>query len=913
MHSKVTRPQLVAQSIPRHALRQRLDGGLLVGLTLISAPAGFGKTTLAVEWLEHSGQAASEKAAGRDAGLQTLPFAACWLTLDEHDNDPMRFWRYVIASINSHSAPELASASEQLLAQFDSAHPPSLESVVESVAGLLASHAQPVVLVIDDYHAVRTQQIHDSLYYLLANLPENAHIVLLTRADPPLPLNRWRSQGRLLELRAADLCFSPEEAGAMLSRRTRLVLPPDMVVRLVTHTDGWPAGLQLLAASLQGRSQREIDRFVRGFTGSSRYVLDYLMEEVLQSQPYPVRDFLLRTSILTRLCAPLCDELLGVEDDRQDGDTVETPVTSRTILGYLESTNLFLVPLDGNRGWYRYYHLFANALHDELDRSEPELGAELHRRASRWYAKNGYETEAVEHALLGKDWSLAADQIAVIAHELMLRGEFETLTRWIESMPPELVDERPRLNITRGWVLLFRGPLHEVESIVEELAEQLESSTGDRDFVGHPGAGEVAALRASVASFRWDVRRTTDLCRTALALLPEEDHFSLSAVHHALGHAHLLGGEFSDAVAAYLRALNETQHLNSPYMRLFPTARLGHSHLLQGNLRLANQVFRGLLKSSSDAGGAEWPINADAYVGLADLLCERNELLAAEHYVRRGLALAPQRSVEIWAIGAAHQLRVSMALGRRDDSAAAVEDAIRRAYQYNNTLLAGWLEAHLARAHLAAGDLETVRQWATRVTSTSGLEGYMPEYEELTLVRFYLADHRPRAALALLAEWEDRAESHFRRRTLIEIYQLQTIALLAMGQREDALAALQRALVLAEPESALRGFLDCGPMILPLLQTLSPTSPFAERIVNAILEQDQSPDAMALQQPLDRLTPRENEILRMMARGASNQEIAEVFVLTVGTVKGHVNHILSKLGARNRTEAVARARELGLI
>ncbi len=949
--TKLHRPRLGPQMVPRHDLLERLDAAREVRLTLLSAPAGFGKTTLAAAWLalrsppslsaaalsspaaalSPSAAALSSPAAAPSPPTAPPPLHAAWLTLDAGDNDPLRFWTYTTASLHDSLAlPGLAA----LLERLQSPHPPPLEQGVETLLAILAAEPQPgdphsgepqpgdAALVLDDYQAIQAQEVHDALYFFLRHLPPHVHVVLLTRADPPLPLQRWRVHGQLLELRAHDLCFSAKEAGAMLSRRTRHVLPPETIELLVEHTDGWPAGLQLLAASLQGRGAREVSRFAAAFNGSNPFVLRYLFEEVLQSQPLPVRNFLLRTSILSRFCAPLCDLLLDTcePDEGPDADQAaggEAPLTSHAILAYLEQQNLFLVPLDDEGRWHRYYHLFAEALRGELERTAPALAPALHRCAGRWYAEHGFLPEAIDHALVAQDWEQAGEHLAGIAYATLLTGNFAALNRWMELLPEAVIEAQPRLALTRAWLLIFRGPLHRVEQLIQGLIERVGLvglNTAPATLRRRPAPGEPGALLAMLAAFRWEVRETYALCAQTTALLAPDDHFSAAAVHQAWGLAHLLAGRLRAAEEEFVLSAAAAQQLGSGYLYLVPYFRQGHCYAVQGRLDAALHLYRRGLQMAHDHGGDHWPVLADCYTGLADVLRERNDLLAAEHYAGRGLALAPQRSVESWAWARVVQARIALALGRPDGSLLVLQDAIDAAIQYNNNHLAGYLMAHQARLDLAAGNLDAVRVWDGTHRRGWSEGGYLPEFEELTRARFYLADHRPRAALALLTQWQAHAEAAARVRSLVEIDTLLAATRLALGQRQAALETLRRALALAEAEGMQRTFLDEGPRLVPLLDALAPASAFAARL-RAALDAVSPPGqaAPSLTEPLDRLTPREAEVLRALARGASNQEIADAYVLTVGTVKGHVNHILSKLSARNRTEAVAHARELGLL
>ncbi|MGL4648767.1 MAG: LuxR C-terminal-related transcriptional regulator, partial [Caldilineaceae bacterium] len=550
----------------------------------------------------------------------------------------------------------------------------------------------------------------------------------------------------------------------------------------------------------------------------------------------------------------------------------------------------------------------------------PALGEELHRRAARWYGRNGYPQDAVEHALQAHDWEFAADQMRTLAHALMLRGEFPLLNRWLDALPLAHIQARPRLAITRGWMLLFRGPLHEIEPLVNDLLDAIEQGPAEVDPALQPSLGEVAALRALGAAFRWEIELCHRLCMQAMRALPPEDAFSRAAVFQSLGRVHQMSRQYEEAALAYRSAISDAQRLGSPYMYLFPLARLAATSLSQGKLGLALQLGRQILQTAHSYGMPNWPITSDADITLAEVLFERNELLAAEHHIRRAVLLAPTRSVEMAALATAMLAHICQALGRQDDAIAQLIEMIRTAWVYNPRL-AQMLEAVHVRVALANGSVEEARPWALAREGRHEGPAFLLEYEQVTLVHFYLADHRPRAALAQLADLEQQATHLGSDRLLLQVAVLQAVANAAMNQRSEATAQLTRALQLAEPEGYQRQFLHYGDALTPLLQALAaPRSsapagvgPSAERLLAALESGAAGRTGADLHAPLDKLTPREAEILRAMARGASNQEIAELFVLTVGTVKGHVNHILSKVGARNRTEAVARARELGLI
>jgi LuxR family maltose regulon positive regulatory protein len=902
LQTKLTRPQTGAAIVPRPNLVAAMNQALKVRLTLLSAPAGFGKTTLTLEWLESQ----------PDPDL-----TAVWLSLDEQDNHLLRFWCYVVGGLR-HAQQLKSQYSADLVSlhgDLASNEPPPMEDALTALLNVLSAAPGPIIFVLDDYHLIHLSAVHESLHYFIMHLPAHVHVAILTRADPALPLNRLRSQNQLFELRARDLSFLATEVGALLSRRVKLTLPPEMVDALTQRTEGWPAGVHLLTLSLQGRNLNQAHHLVHSFTGSNRYVFDYLLEEVLHSQPSSIQHFLLRTSILSRLTASLCDALLEVDAAQPALAAGENAMTSQEILAFLETHNLFLVRMDEEGRWRRYYHLFAEALRNELERRAPDLIAQLHKRAAAWCAQHHLAEDALEHALQAEEWSLAASLMTPLVKSLMLKGDFARLNHWLSRLPAHIIDTHPRLAVTYACMILFRGPLPQVAHLLKAAIQALNDPAENDASEALALRSEIKAINALLASFHWDVHATLAGCLEAERFPGDDDLFSRALIAQARGRAFFYGGDLEQAMEQCTSGIAICQQLGGPFIALFPLFRLAQCHAAQGELGIALRIFRRGLHQAALHDGGRWPVSADAFIGLAQIMYEQNDLHGAEHHVRRGIDFAHQRGVESLVVGLTVQARICLALKRVNEATDALHQAVECSKEYDNQNMKGWLAAHQARLDLAIGDVDEARRWAETWNGQVENDGYLPEFEELTRVRVYLAQRRWRLALGLLRSWEHKAEAAPRQRSLIEILVLKSEALWGQGDEDGASAALQRALVLAEPEGMRRIFLDEGASLLPILKRLADLSTFAAELweMQRIEHNQRYATEDAFSTLLDPLTPRELEILRLIARGASNQQIADAFVLTVGTVKGHVNHILGKLSAHNRTEAVAHARELGMI
>jgi LuxR family transcriptional regulator, maltose regulon positive regulatory protein len=900
----VPRPRSGFLARPR--LLVRLTEGTAGVLTLVCAPAGFGKTSLLGDWARRSRQ----------------PVA--WLSLDGGDNDPARFWRYVAATLD-----ELRPGVHQRVdALFQGGQPP-LEAVLTVLINQLVEEPDQVVLVLDDYQLVEAPPVHDSLAALLERLPSQLRLVLASRADPPLPLARLRAGGQLVELREADLRFSSEEAAALLRMAVGGELPEAAVAALGDRTEGWAAGLQLAALALQGHA--DISAFVEEFSGSHRYVLDYLTAEVLDRQPEPLRAFLLETSLLARLSGPLCAAVTG----RTDG---------QELLEQAERANLFLHPLDEVRGWWRYHHLFADLLQARLQREQPDRVEELHRAAAAWHEAQGLADEAIGHALAAGDATWAARLIERQVDACLLRWEGVTLQRWLAALPDELVSSRPRLSLAQARLALIGGRLEAVEGPLD-AAEQALAVAADEPY--EPSVGRAASMmanlpasialqRADLAQLRGDADQTMASARRALAALAEGEWMLESLARWHLAVAEWLAGRLAEAEAALASSIAGWRAASH---RAPAAAALGYHYLGlvqrdRGRLEAALATYREALAVAADPDGPAPQVAGVAEVGMAGVLYERGELDAALAHASEGVTLCRQLVyTSPLASGLVTLAWIRQARGDRAGALAAIGEAERVGV---SPAVVGLLNpvapVERARLALAQGDVDTAAGWVrARGLTAEDEPGYPREREYLVLVRVLVARQAPGQALGLLGRLHARAAAQGRTRSVIEVRALQALARAAGGDQAGALTALADALALAAPEGYLHVFADEGPPMAALLRELvgrrqerpaaadAVPRDYLARLVEAF-EQAGLPVRLPVRRGgvvvaglVEPLSARELEVLQLLATGAPNRAIAKQLVVTLDTVKRHVSNLFSKLEVANRTQAVARARELGLL
>jgi LuxR family maltose regulon positive regulatory protein len=902
LHVPRPRPGFLAR--PR--LLERINQGTAGALTLVCAPAGFGKTSLLGDWARRSRQ----------------PVA--WLSLDGGDSDPARFWRYVAAALDE-LRPGIGQRVEAL---FQGGQPP-LEAVVTVLINQLVTEPEQVVLVLDDYQLVEAPPVHESLAWLLERLPSQLRLVLASRADPPLPLARLRAGGQLVELREDDLRFSSEEAAELLRMAVGVKLPEAAVAALGDRTEGWAAGLQLAALSLRG--QADVGAFVDEFSGSHRFVLDYLTEEVLDGQPEPLRGFLLETSILERLSGPLCDAVTGRSDSQQ-------------LLEQAERANLFLVPLDEERGWWRYHQLFADLLQVRLQQEQPDRVAELHRAAATWHEAHELADEAIGHALAAGDATWAARLIERQLDARILRWEGATLQRWLAALPPELVGSRPRLSLAQAIIALIRGDLEAIEDPLN-AAERGAADAADEPY--EPSVGRAASMlanlpasialqRAGLAVLRGDAGQLTASARQARAELEQGEWMLEFFTDWYLAEAEWLAGRLAEAEAAlsFSIARWRTASDRAPAAAALGYHGLGLVQRDRGRLEAALATYREALAVAAERDGDAPQMAGVAQVGMAAVLYARGKLNAALERVTEGIPLCRQLVYTPPLVtGLVTLAWIRQARGDPAGALDAIGEAERVQLSPEIVGLINPVPAERARLALAQGDVDAAARWAqaSGLTATDELS-YPREREHLVLARVLLGAQAPEQALGLLERLQARATAQGRTGSVIEIQALQALARSAGGDQAGALAALAEALDLAAPEGYLRVFVDEGPPMAALLRQLlagrrqdrpaavaAVPRDYLARLLEAFEQAGLTvrlpvrSGGVVVAGLVEPLTERELEVLRLLADGRSNQAIAAELVISLDTVKRHVSHLFSKLEVANRTQAVSRARELGLL
>jgi len=890
--------------VARPRLARRLRVAELPALTLVSAPAGFGKTTLLAEW---AGTAGADGA------------RVAWVSLDRRDDDPTVFWSYVAAALAS-AAPGVGLAEDA--AALAAGTGAGTDAVVARLLNELGAARDEIVLVLDDFHLVESHEVHDAVVFLLDHLPAHVHVVLGTRADPPWPLAGRRARGQLLELRAGDLRFDADETATYLNDVMGLSLADGDVDALEARTEGWIAALQLAALSLQGRD--DATGFIHRFAGDDRFILDYLVNEVLDRQAPAVRTFLLRTSILARLSAPLCEAVTGEPD-------------AKARLDGLERANLFLVALDDQRVWYRYHHLFADVLQARLLDEQPELVPVLHRRASDWHEQHGDRPEAIRHALAAPDPVRAAELVELAMPAMRRRREEATLRRWYDALPAELLPDRPVLAIGLVGARMASGQLDGVEALLDGVERRLGPAADAADVVVVDRAelarlpAQTAMYRAGLALLTGDVEATTAHASRALEHSAADDHLGRGAASALLGLARWNVGDlaaaehrYADAVAAFHRVGHHADILGC-------SRALADIQAAQGRLGAAI----GTLEDALDVVARHGPLRgaADVHDGLAELRWQRNELDEARRHLRTAAELG-----EVWALPQhAYRWRVASArvaaLEGDVAGALALLDEAERRYDTDFSPSIRPVPAVRARLQLACGDLEAAARWVRGAgVAADGELGYLREYEHLTLVRWLLARHRTGASDTALTEATtllDRllaaARDGGRDSGTIEVLALRALAHHAGGDTPAALASLGEAVGRAAPEGYVRVFLDEGAPMLDLLRAAreQPVPPATGEHLTRLLAAAGPPAAPApppvspagRRAPtglVDELSSREREVLRLLRSELSGPEIARELVVSLNTVRTHTRNIYTKLGVTNRRAAVRRADELGL-
>ena len=895
LQTKILLPQRKMEQLARPRLVQRLDDGLQRRLTLISAPAGFGKTTLLTEWL---------------ATTRFPELRVAWLSLDEPDSDPSTFWSYFILALRSVQ-PGIA---EMLLPMLQAPQARPIQSILAILINEVSALDEPFTMVLDDYHVIQSETVHEGLAFLVEHLPRQMHLVVASRSDPPLPLARLRARREVSELRAADLRFTSDEAAAFFNEVLSLGIDPADIEALEARTEGWIAALQLAALSLQGR--QDVAAFVRSFTGDDRYIVDYLVDEVLRRQPEPVRRFLLYTSIVERLNASLCDAI------NQSSD-------SRAVLVQLERQNLFLVPLDSTRQWYRYHRLFADVLQAHLQDEWPQELEALHQRASEWFDANNMRPEAIRHALAAGNHERAADLIELAWPEMDRSFRPGLWLTWVRALPEALLSDRPVLGVDYAWALLdtgdFEGGMTRLESAVNSLARPDYVVIDHDHFRSLPAS--IAMARSYYAQVQGDHVTTIEQAKQALEVLPEDDLVRRGVIDALQALAYWSTGELELAYEALEDGTANFEKAGSIQFAISGAFILADIRTVQGRLRDAIAVYERALNIAQAHGEPAMRGTSDIYLGLSELHRERGEVALAEEYLRRCNELDDSAGQ------AQFRYRWNLAEARRLESAGDFAGSLENLDEAERNFVAGPLpdvrpiSAIRARIWTRQDNIAAASGWAR----AKGLESddemsFLREAEHITFARLLLAKHRIERdadavtqAIKLLSRLLSAAVEGGRNGSAIEILVLLSLAGRAHNDTAGAMSALKQALTLGEPESFVRVFCDEGEAMRDMVTRVAGEAElgaYARHLLHAFHDAAGGATTVAQKTPsslVEPLTTRELEILRLVAAGLTNQQIADHLVISVATAKRHIANAYSKLGAGHRTEAVARATELRLI
>jgi LuxR family maltose regulon positive regulatory protein len=874
-------------------LSERLSGVAESKLTLVSAPAGFGKTTLLAEWL---------------AAPPVDAWSQAWLSLDQRDNDAAMFWTYLISALQT-AVPEVGAAALSLLQDPQ----PPMEAVLASLINDIDAISNDLVLVLDDYHVIDASEIQHGMIFMLEQLPPQLHLVIASRADPALPLARLRGRGELLEIRAADLRFTPEEAAAYLTEIMGLALTPQEVAALEARTEGWIAALQLAGLSMQGRD--DLAAFIAGFAGDDRYIVDYLAEEVLDRQSEDHRHFLLQTSILERLSGPLCDAVTG-----QAGGKAK--------LAELERGNLFLVPLDDRREWYRYHQLFADVLQTHLLDEQPEAVAELHRRASVWLEQIGEPSEAIRHALAAHDFDRAADLMESALPAMRRTRQDAVIRSWVDVLPDEVVRVRPVLGVGLVGALALGGEFGKVEARLRDAEQWLDTETGAKDsnagsadmVVVEEGElprlpGTIEMYRAALALVGGDVDGTVKHAQQALDLAPGDDHLTRASASGLMGLAFWRSGDLEAGHRAYAECMAGLQRVGHIADTFGCAIALADIRRTQGRLNDAMRTYEQALQHAAEQGEPGLRGTADMYVGMSEIHRERDDVQATTQLLLRSQEMGegaglPQNRYR-WRVAMA---RIRQAEG---DLNAALDlfDEAERLYVSDFFPNVRPVPAMRARVWIAQGRLDEALGWARqRGLSADDDLSYLREFEHITLATLLLAKRSLDEVIPLLERLLQAAEEGRRTGSVIEILVQYVLAQQARGETSAALISLQRGLTLAEPEGYVRIFTDEGSRMAALLRAAAKqgiTPNYVRRLLAAI---DGTEERRPAEQDLiEPLSERELEVLRLLASDLDGPDIARALTVSLNTVRTHTKNIYAKLGVNNRRAAVRRATELDLL
>ncbi len=870
----------------RPRLTAALSKSLTTGLTLVSAPAGYGKTTLVSSWLREN------------------DISSTWLSLDEGDNDPIRFLQYFIHALQK-IVPEI---QVDLLGVLQGTQPAPFEALINIIINEIVEHVTPFIFVLDDFHVIHSESVLKILANLLEHLPPQMHLAILARIDPPLPLARMRARNKLTDVRADQLRFSRDEIAAFLNDVMGLALSADDLSAMETRTEGWIASLQLAALSM--RSSKDIHGFVSAFTGSHHYVMDYLVEEVLGLQPKKVGDFLMQTSILDYMCGPLCESVIDADP--------EQPVGGQAMLEALERMNLFVIPLDDVRRWYRYHHLFADVLRKRLEQHYPDSLPKLHQRASVWFEQNGLVPEAIRHSLKADDQDRAVKLIEQNGPLLLISGELNALSIWINAVESRS-QTHPWIHIIKAWLFILTGQPERAEEgfqIAEKLISPLETDTQIKIM-----QGAVATGRSYRSFMNGDTNQTAAFARQAVEYLFDVDLVSRSIRSIAtalLGEACLMNGELEEARQACTEAKKIGQAAGNAHAVMVINCALGRIFVEQGLLHQAAEIYAETLQIASRPDGRMLANAGEVYAELSQVSYEWNNLEAALEQAHSCIAICRQWGQKTFeATGSITLARLAQVQGNVVDAVEHMNFAENLTKEHHFAFkYTVWIKCALVRLWIAQRNLDKASQIVQESCITIDDEiPYLREPEFLALLHLLLAQGNYDAAMILSKRLLQKAETGKRIGRVLEVLVLQALILQGRKETEQALSVLKRALSIAKTEKYTRTFVDEGePMarLLHLARARQVETEYATHLLSVIEKAagKMQPPSQLLVKPL---TMREIEVLRLIEAGCSNQVIAGKLVISIPTVKRHISNIYAKLGVESRTQAVAIGKELNIV
>jgi LuxR family maltose regulon positive regulatory protein len=880
--TKLNIPELRPELVSRTRLLDALNEGLRRKLTLVAAPAGYGKTTLLSEWVHQ------------------IDASVAWLSLDVYDNDLNRFMAYFLAALQTAS-PEISPGSWPSL---PSPQRPSIEVMLTPLLNELSSLDSPVVLVLDDFHVIDVDLIYRVLSFMLEHLPAQLHLLIATRSDPRLPVAQLRAKGELVELRESDLRFNDQEISQFLENVINLNLPGEQITKLASRTEGWIAGLQLAAISMKGHEN--LDKFIQEFSGSHEYIVDYLTDEVLKNQPDELHKFLLETSILDRMCGPLCEAVTGQSNGQ---GTLEA----------LRDAHLFVIPLDDERHWYRYHRLFADHLHKRLRNLHPEKVKSLHRAAGDWFEGAGLLGEAIEHFNRAEDFQQSAHLLEQLAEEEMLRSEFMLFLRLSTALPQAEIDLHPQLGIARAMSLLMTGtPVDEVELMLDGLVCDKDKCLGGKYVV-----------QATIAVIRGEFSTAYELAQRAIDLLTEEEYANLrDLAFWLISYTSSLGSKPSEGLLTLNKVITQSRVSGNEILMATASLEIAKLYTYQGELGKAKEVLEEILDFARDEEGHLLPIAGEVLITLGEIFRQENRLAEAEQTLKDGIDLAKMGRTATAYRGCISLARIKLAQGDVDSTSRYFQTANDLASFEFDRLFVAVAEV---RFRISQGDNDAAEKWLEDRgqnidlrklrDSEDGIQMYIRKYEMLLKVRILLSRGQLREALTNLEVLQEQMEQQERLDIILEIQILKALVLQKQGELAESLITLETALSLAKPGGFIRIFVDEGEVMARLLRQVFMQeihTDYVSQLLAAFSKNQPEPESLSQtmfhnDELVDPLSERELQVLRLLTSHLSSTEIAGELYISVNTVRFHIKNIYSKFGVHSRAEALDRAKDLGLL